>query len=473
MEEALLERRKELTWGSALVEELKKVMKMAAPMVVVTLSQYLLQVISMMMVGHLGELSLSGVAIATSFSIVTGFSLLSGMAGGLETLCGQAYGAKQYQQLGTYTYCAIISLTLVCLPVSLLWIFMEKLLILLGQDPLIAQEAGRYAIWLIPSLFAYAVLQSLVRFFLAQGLIFPMLLSSSLVLLLHIPLCWALVFHLGLGNIGAALSTGLCNWLNTIILLTYLKYSSTCEKTRVHFSTDVFLSIKKFFVLAIPSAVMVCLEWWSFELLILLSGLLPNSKLETSVLSICLTTTSLHYFIPYSVGAAASNRISNELGAHNPHVARVVVWAAMVLAVTEAVIVSTILLCCCSVWGYVYSNDMEVVNYVKRLAPLLSLSLFADSLQAVLSGVARGCGMQRIGAYINLGAYYIAGIPVAVVLGFLLHLRGTGLWIGMMTGSSVQALLFILITSFINWPKQATKARERIFKDSCAGNVLD
>lgn len=62
--------------------------------------------------------------------------------------------------------------------------------------------------------------------------------------------------------------------------------------------------------------------------------------------------------------------------------------------------------------------------------------------------------MQRIGAYINLGAYYIAGIPVAVVLGFLLHLRGMGLWIGMMTGSSVQALLFILITSFINWPKQ-------------------
>ncbi|XP_020416469.1 protein DETOXIFICATION 12 isoform X2 [Prunus persica] len=314
------------------------------------------------------------------------------------------------------------------------------------QDPLIAQEAGRYAIWLIPSLFAYAVLQSLVRFFLAQGLIFPMPLSSSLVLLLHIPLCWALVFHLGLGNIGAALSTGLCNWLNTIILLTYLKYSSTCEKTRVHFSTDVFLSIKKFFVLAIPSAVMVCVV------------LIPPELVSS------LTTTSLHYFIPYSVGAAASNRISNELGADNPRVARVVVWAAMVLAVTEAVIVSTILLCCRSVWGYVYSNDMEVVNYVKRLAPLLSLSLFADSLQAVLSGVARGCGMQRIGAYINLCAYYIAGIPVAVVLGFLLHLRGMGLWIGMMTGSSVPALLFILITSFINWPKQATMARERIFR---------
>jgi MATE family multidrug resistance protein len=31
----------------------------------------------------------------------------------------------------------------------------------------------------------------------------------------------------------------------------------------------------------------VCsLEWWSFEILVLLSGLLPNPQLETSVLSI-------------------------------------------------------------------------------------------------------------------------------------------------------------------------------------------
>ncbi|KAL9342290.1 hypothetical protein Peur_065615 [Populus x canadensis] len=58
------------------------------------------------------------------------------MAGSLETLCGQAYGAKQYQKLGIYTYCSIISLILVCLPISFLWMFIDKLLILLGQDNL-------------------------------------------------------------------------------------------------------------------------------------------------------------------------------------------------------------------------------------------------------------------------------------------------------------------------------------------------
>lgn len=87
-----------------------------------------------------------------------------GMASALETLCGQAYGAEQYQKLGAFTFGAILSLILVCLPVSVLWIFMDKLLVFLGQDPAISVEAGKYAIWLIPSLFPYAILESLVPY---------------------------------------------------------------------------------------------------------------------------------------------------------------------------------------------------------------------------------------------------------------------------------------------------------------------
>ena len=55
---------------------MKKLGILAGPMVAVTVSQYLLQVISLMMVGHLGEISLSSAALATSLTAVTGFSLL-------------------------------------------------------------------------------------------------------------------------------------------------------------------------------------------------------------------------------------------------------------------------------------------------------------------------------------------------------------------------------------------------------------
>lgn len=47
-----------------------------APMVITTLAQFFVQVVSSMMVGHLGELQLSSAAIATSLTGVTGFSLL-------------------------------------------------------------------------------------------------------------------------------------------------------------------------------------------------------------------------------------------------------------------------------------------------------------------------------------------------------------------------------------------------------------
>ncbi|XP_058194554.1 protein DETOXIFICATION 12-like isoform X2 [Rhododendron vialii] len=442
-----------ITWG-VLVGEMKRLGFIAAPMVAVTLSQYLLQVISTMMVGHLGELSLSSTAIATSLSGVTGYSFLLGMACALETLCGQAYGAQQYQKIGTQTYTAIFSLIIVCLPLSILWMNMGKVLILMGQNPLISHEAGKFTKWLVPSIFAYAILQPLVRYFQMQSLTLPMLISSCATLALHIPLCWVLVFKSGLDSLGGALAIDISIWLNVTFLVLYMRYSSACAKTRAPISMDVLRGVAEFFSFAIPSAVMLCLEWWSFELLILLSGLLPNPELETSVLSVCLNTISTLYAIPYGFGAAVSTRVSNELGAGNAQGARVAVLVVMFLAVMETTIVSATLFATRRIFGYTFSNEKEVVDYVTSMAPLVCLSVIMDSLQGVLSGVARGCGWQHIGAYVNLGAFYLVGIPMAATLAFWVQLRGKGLWIGIQAGAIVQTILLSIITSCTNWEMQ-------------------
>ncbi|KAL2457541.1 MATE efflux family protein [Forsythia ovata] len=451
--------------------EVKRVNFIALPMILVTISQFILRLSPLFMLGHIDQLSLSSASIATSLSNVTGFSVLFGMASALETLCGQAYGAKQYQQVGTFTYGAILCLFLVCLPVSLLWMYTEKLLTFMGQDPLVYAEAGKFAIWLVPALFPYAILQSLVRYLQTQSLIQPMLLSSVASLFFNLPLCWALVFKFKLGNRGAALSIGLSYWLNVILLGLYVKYSSACKKTRAPFSKEVFQTTGQFIRFAIPSAMMVCLEWWSFEIIILLSGLLPNPKLEMSVLSICMTTTSLHYNIPYSFGAAASTRISNELGAGKPQAAQVALYAVLILSTVEFVMASTAIFIYRRILGYAFSDEKEVVIYVKEMTPLLSLSIIMDSLQAIFSGAARGSGWQKIGAYVNLGAYYLVGIPVALLVGFVSHLRGKGLWIGLVAGATLQSFSFCIITSLIDWEKQAMEARQRIFEETVPSQI--
>ncbi|KAL5763387.1 hypothetical protein ACOSP7_019651 [Xanthoceras sorbifolium] len=446
------------------IGELKRVGAIAGPLVAVTCSLYFLQIMSLMMVGHLGELYLSSSAIAISFCAVTGFSLIYGMSTALETLSGQAYGAEQYQRLGTQTYTALFCLILACFPVSLIWVYMGKILTFLGQDPLISQEAGRFTIGLVPALFGYAVLQSLIPFFQAQSLTFPLLISACCTLVFHLILCWVLVFKSGLANLGAALAISVSYWFNAFSLVLYMYFSPTCEKTRVRVSMDIFGGIGQFFRLAIPSASMICLEWWCFEFLTILSGLLPNPELETSVLSVCLSTITTLYTLPDGLGAAASTRVSNELGAGNPQAASLAVKAVMFLAVSESIIVSAALFASRHVFGYVFSNDKEVVDYVTTMAPLVCLSIILDSLQCVLSGISRGCGWQDLGAYVNLGAYYLCGIPVAAMLGFWLQLGGQGLWIGIQAGAFLQTVLLSIITCCTNWEKQVTKARERIFE---------
>lgn len=179
------------------------------------------------------------------------------MASALETLCGQAYGAQQYRKVGNQTYGAMFSLILVALVVSLVWINMEKLLVLIGQDPIIAHEAGQFALWLIPTIFAHAIFQPLSRYLQVQSITIPMLVSSCVTLLLHIPLCWLLVFKSGLRNLGGALAVGISYWLNAIFLILYVKYSPACAKTRVPISMELFQGIGEFFRFAVPSAMMI------------------------------------------------------------------------------------------------------------------------------------------------------------------------------------------------------------------------
>ncbi|MED6124811.1 Protein DETOXIFICATION 16 [Stylosanthes scabra] len=448
---------------SEVVEEVKKQLWLSGPLISVSLLNYCLNVISVMFVGHLGELPLSGASMATSFATVTGFSLLVGMASALDTLCGQSYGAKQHRMLGIHMQRAMLILMIVSVPLAVIWINTRSILMFLGQDPEISTEAGLYAQLMVPSLFAYGLLQCLNRFLQTQNIVFPMMFCSGITTLLHVLLCWIMVFKSGLGSRGAAIANSVSYWINVFLLSLYVKFSPSCARTWSGFSKEAFQNIPSFLRLAIPSAVMVCLEMWSFEMMVLLSGLLPNPQLETSVLSICLNTASTIWMIPFGLSGAVSTRVSNELGAGNPRTACLAVCIVLVMAIIEGIIVGLVLILIRNVWGYAYSNEGEVVDYVAVMLPILATSNFLDGLQCVLSGTARGCGWQKIGAYVNLGSYYLVGIPAAILLAFTLHIGGKGLWLGIICALIVQVLSLLIITIRTDWDQEAKKATDRVF----------
>jgi len=133
------------------------------------------------------------------------------------------------------------------------------------------------------------------------------------------------------------------------------------------------------------------------------------------------------------------------------------------MAAMEGLVIGSTLFFVRNAWGSVFSNEKEVVDYISSMMPLLASSIAMDALQGVLGGIARGCGWQALGAYVNLGAYYVLGIPVAAILAFVLHVGGRGLWLGLVCGLSVQTIILFIITFCTNWEEQAEKARERVY----------
>ncbi|KAF2311460.1 hypothetical protein GH714_023208 [Hevea brasiliensis] len=304
------------------------------------------------------------------------------MGSALETFCGQAYGAQQYHMLGVHMQRAMQVLVLTSIPISMIWAFTGQIFISLKQDPQISIHSGIYARRLVPAIVPYGLLQCQLRFLQTQNIVWPLVLSTGITSLVHLLICWTFIFGFGFGNEGAALSIAISYWTNVHILAIYIKFSPTCQNTWTGFSRAGTKNLLNFLKLGIPSALMVCLEFWSYEFLVIMPGLLPNPKLELSMMSISLNTSSLVFRIPFGLGT----RVSNELGAGRPHAAHLAVQIVIFLALTESLSLSLLLVAVRDVWGFLYTNEKEVVRYLASVAPVLALSNFMDGIQTVLSG---------------------------------------------------------------------------------------
>lgn len=243
-----------------------------------------------------------------------------GMGSALDTFCGQSYGAKQYHMLGVHKQRAMIVLLLTSVPLALIWTYAAKILLFFGQDPEIATEAGSYARFMTPSIFAYGLLQCHIRFLQAQNNVLPMMVSTGITTLLHILVCWTLVFKSGLGNKGAALANAISLWTNVLLLAIYVRVSPSCKETWTGFSKEAFHGILGFLRLGVPSAVML----WYVKFFPFPSSVLMNIS--------CL----LIFNFIFSFFVMWSSRKSHNLTSYNPlfH-CDVLAIAGVLLCITE------------------------------------------------------------------------------------------------------------------------------------------
>ncbi|XP_028798695.1 protein DETOXIFICATION 49-like [Neltuma alba] len=448
------------------LDEAKCISKIALPMVLTGLLLYSRSIISMLFLGHLGDLALAGGSLAVGFANITGYSVLSGLAMGMEPICGQAFGAKRFKLLGLAMQRTVILLLLTSLFISVLWLNMKKILIFCGQEEDIANEAHIYILYSLPDLLAQSFLHPLRIYLRSQSITLPLTYCASLSILLHMPINYLLVSVLKLGIKGIALSSVWTNFNLVGSLVFYIVISGIDKKTRNGLSWNCLRGLKPLMNLAIPSCISMCLEWWWYEIMILLCGLLLNPQATVASMGVLIQTTAFIYTFPSSLSFGVSTRVGNELGAENPQNAKLAAIVGLCISFFLGFSALAFAISVRKVWASMFTEDPEIIALTSTVLPIIGLCELGNCPQTTVCGVLRGTARPKLGANINLGCFYLVGMPVAVWLGFFAGFDFKGLWLGLLAaqGSCMVTMLFVLGRT--NWEGQARRAKELTSSDS-------
>ena len=158
------------------------------------------------------------------------------MGSAVETLCGQAYGAQRYEMLGVYLQRSTVVLTLMGLPLTVIYLLSKKILLLLGESTTVASAAAIFVYGLIPQIFAYAINFPIQKFLQSQSIVRPSAYISATTLGVHLLLSWVAVYKIGLGLIGTSLVLSLSWWIIVVAQFIYILMSDKCKATWTGFS---------------------------------------------------------------------------------------------------------------------------------------------------------------------------------------------------------------------------------------------
>ncbi|KAK6145688.1 hypothetical protein DH2020_022508 [Rehmannia glutinosa] len=442
-------------------EKLASLAKVACPIIITSLIMYSKSFISMLFLGHLGDIALSGGSLSISFANITGYSVLKGLAMGMEPICYQAYGAKRWAIM-TKTYRKTLFLLLaVAFPISLLWLNIEPILLWLGQDENIAAVAKIYIKYSIPDLIAQAHFHPLKTFLRTQNINRPLTISVIVAMLLHCPINYFLVVYINLGVRGVALAS-VWNTLNVNLgLLVYVFLSKTSLRPWDGDIASIFSEgWRPLLALAGPSVLSVCLEWWCYEILLLLCSLLSNPQANVAAMGILIQTTSLLYVFPSSLSSALSIQVGHELGADQPKQAQRTTVVGFTLAALWGILAFLFTVAVRDVWGKLFTSDPKILGLTSITLPLLGFCELGNSPQTAACGILVGSARPKMGCHINFVSFYLIGLPVAALLALKFEMGFVGLWLGLAAAQVSCTCMMVCTLLYTDWTQQASRAKE-------------
>jgi multidrug resistance protein, MATE family len=437
---------------SVILAETRATLALAAPLAAANLVQMAMSVIDTVMVGTLGAVPLAAVALGGGIYF-TSLVICHGVLTAVAPLAAYKIGAGDRLAAGRIAGSGLILAALLSVPVIGAMLVADRLFDLIGYDPTLSSEVGRFlhaVCWGAPGSLGFAALRSfLSALSRARGVMIVLLLCAPA----NAALNWLLIFgHLGaprLGLVGAAYASAIVQWLMMLGLAAVvrrLRQKGDAPKLRgeIHAIPEDFCRILK---LGGPIGGQLALEVGAFVLSAAVVGLFGAAALAGH--QIAINYASITFMVPLGIGQAATVRVAAERGAGMPKAARRAAFVAFGLG-TAFMAASAIVIWAAPetiIAAYVSVGDptnRELVAFALRFLVFAAAFQVVDGVQVVAVGALRGYE-DTIVPMLSAGlGYWLIGLGGGLALAFPLGLGPIGIWWGYVLGLAVVAALLTL-----------------------------
>ena len=437
---------------SAIRSEIRATLALALPLAAANLSQMAMSVIDTVMVGTLGAVPLAAVALGGGFYF-TGVVVCIGVLTAVAPLAAYSIGAGDLAAAGRIALSGLILAALLSVLVIAGAMVADRLLDLIGYDPALSREIGRFlrgVCWGAPGFLGFVVLRSLLAALKRTR-------SVMVVLALCVPvnaaLNWVLIFgHLGmppLGLLGAAYASASVQWLMLLGLagsVWALGHMKEVVGRHGRFRS-LPADLRRILRLGGPIGGLQALEVGVFVTSAAVVGLFGADPLAAH--QIAINYASITFMVPMGIGQAATVRVAAERGAGQPLAAQRAAWVALGLGTAfmtlSAIIIWT--LPHAIVAAYVAADDPAnrgLVTLALYFLVFAGLFQVVDGIQVAAAGALRGYEDTVVPMFYAAVGYWGIGFIGGWALTFPLHFGPIGMWWGFVLGLTVVAALLTL-----------------------------
>jgi MATE family multidrug resistance protein len=439
----------ELLKDPSIFPKIKLIVELSTPVIA---SYSLYQVTGFVILYYAGHLSskagdptiFAGISMANMFANVSCFSILIGMTSAVETLASQNNGAKNYREVGLLLQRSVFVLSLMLLPIAVMWIYAEDIFLALGTDRGVCIVMGKYLRIRMATMPVDVISKSYEKYLCCLGITKPALYAQIGAIICMLFFGGIFIHKFDWGYESLAVAFVISTYLSFLFLFGSSYFHPAVQRTLQPLSIDALNNLKEFVVLGFPGLAMLCSEWWAYEALTLFASQLGPEAVAAQ--TIIVQVASLAYMVPLGVGITATTLVGNTIGSGDIDIAKQVAKLSVWCCVVCELMVSALIIFGANSFIGLFSDDSLVLSISRRTIPILAVMTWMDGMSAVLGGIMRGAGQQHIGAYANIPSFYLVALPLAWFLCFKTSFGVVGLVLGIAIGPLiVDICLFFLI----------------------------